>query len=199
LKSKTFFFRQVPYRLRLGASDLVALVRITWLWPTLLKLSRVVQTDMILRWHRRGFRAYWRWKSRCRPGRPRELRELIRQISEENPLWSARRIHGELLKLGFEIAPGSTLSDAEGRPRRLRVLSCATMQTPSRRLICGWFASGANCVFALLRRGAHAPGLGKNVPLRRAIQRYGSIIVSLNPEFDLDKPGIKGADRIGLA
>src|SRR5262244_3092514 len=59
-----------------------------------------------------GFRAYWRWKSRGRPGRPRvsrELRELIRRMSTENPLWGAPRIHGELLKLGFEIAE-STVS-----------------------------------------------------------------------------------------
>src|SRR5262249_45341756 len=68
---------------------------------------RVVQPATILRWHRAGFRAYWRWKSRGRPGRPRvsrELRELIQRMSKENPLWGAPRIHGELLKLGFEIA-----------------------------------------------------------------------------------------------
>ena len=84
----------------------------TWLWPSLLGLARVVQPDTILRWHRAGFRAYWRWKSRGRPGRPRvcrELRELIRRISKENPLWGAPRIHGELLKLGYEIAE-STVS-----------------------------------------------------------------------------------------
>jgi len=50
----------------------------------------------------RRFRAYWRWKSRGRPGRPRvsrELRELIQRMSKENLLWGAPRIHGELLKL----------------------------------------------------------------------------------------------------
>jgi len=84
----------------------------TWLWPSLLGLSRVVQPDTILRWHRAGFRAYWRWKSRAQSGRPpvsRELCELIRRMSKENPLWGAPRIHGELLKLGFEIAE-STVS-----------------------------------------------------------------------------------------
>jgi Homeodomain-like domain len=88
------------------------LVWMTWLWPSLLGLSQVVQPDTILRWHRAGFRAYWGWKSRARPGRPRvsgELRQLIRRMSRENPLWSAPRIHGELLKLGFEIAE-STVS-----------------------------------------------------------------------------------------
>jgi hypothetical protein len=88
------------------------LVWLTRLWPSLVGLARVVQPDTILRWHRAGFRAYWRRKSRSRPGRPkvsRELRELIRQMSKENPLWGAPRIHGELLKLGFEVAE-STVS-----------------------------------------------------------------------------------------
>jgi hypothetical protein len=104
--------RRAPHRLRLRGSDRALLVWMTWLWPSLLGLSRVVQPDTILRWHRAGFRAYWRWKSRGRPGRPRvsrELRELIRRMSRENPLWGAPRIHGELLKLGFEIAE-STVS-----------------------------------------------------------------------------------------
>src|SRR5262249_26107891 len=98
--------RGAPHRLRLRGSDRALLVWVTWLWPSLLGLSRVVQPDTILRWHRAGFRAYWSWKSRRRPGRPRvsrELRELIQRMSTENPLWGAPRIHGELLKLGFEI------------------------------------------------------------------------------------------------
>jgi transposase InsO family protein len=64
----------------------------------------------LVRWHRDGFRRYWRWKSRSRGGRPQietELRALIRQMSLENLLWGAPRIHGELLKLGFEIAQSS--------------------------------------------------------------------------------------------
>ena len=104
--------RGAPHRLRLRGSDRALLVWMTWLWPSLLGLSRVVQPDTILWWHRAGFRAYWRWKSRGRPGRPRvsrELRELIQRMGKENPLWGAPRIHGELLKLGFEIAE-STVS-----------------------------------------------------------------------------------------
>jgi len=65
-----------------------------------------------MRWHRAGLLAYWRWKSRGRVGRPKisgELRELIRRMSRENRLWIAPRIHGELLKLGFEVAE-STVS-----------------------------------------------------------------------------------------
>jgi hypothetical protein len=104
--------RKAPQRLRLRGADRALMVWITRLWPNLLSLSRVVRPDTILRWHRAGFRAYWRWKSRGQPGRPRissELRELIRRMSRENRLWGAPRIHGELLKLGFEVAE-STVS-----------------------------------------------------------------------------------------
>jgi len=66
--------------------------------------------ETLIRWHRSGFRCYWRWKSRPLGGRPKidtELRALIRRMSVENPPWGAPRIHGELLKLGFKIAQSS--------------------------------------------------------------------------------------------
>jgi len=84
----------------------------TQLWPSLLGATQVVQPETILRWHRAGFKAFWRWKSRKRAGRPkidRGLRDLIRRISKENPNWGESRIHGELLMLGFEVAQ-STVS-----------------------------------------------------------------------------------------
>jgi transposase InsO family protein len=111
--------RRAPGRRRLRWSDRALMVWLTQLWPSLLGLSRVVQPETILRWHRAGFRAYWRWKSRGRPGRPKvtlELRELIRQMNKENPLWGAPRIHGELLKLGFDVAE-STVSKYMARRR----------------------------------------------------------------------------------
>src|SRR5712671_1595956 len=77
-----------------------------WL-PSILKVVTIVQPETLVRWHRAGFRRYWRWKSNSRGGRPRieiELRALIRQMSTENQLWGAPRIHGELLKLGFSVA-----------------------------------------------------------------------------------------------
>jgi hypothetical protein len=104
--------RSAPLRLRLRTSDRTLLKLMTWLWPSLIGLPYVVRPETILRWHRAGFRTYRRWKSRGCPGRPkiqRELRELIRRMNPENPLWGAPRIHGELLKLGFEVAE-STVS-----------------------------------------------------------------------------------------
>jgi putative transposase len=68
----------------------------------------LVKPTTVLQWHRRGFRLVWRWRSGARgPGRPRlvsEVRGLIRQMSRENPLWGAPRIHGELLKIGIKVS-----------------------------------------------------------------------------------------------
>jgi putative transposase len=99
--------RQAPPRPRLRAGDRALLVWMTRLWPSLLDAVQVVQPETVLRWLRAGFRAFWRWESRNRAGRPkidRGLRDLIRRMSRENPLWGASRIHGELLMLGFEVA-----------------------------------------------------------------------------------------------
>ena len=110
--------RRAPPRLRLNSSDRALLVWITRICPNLLDLSQVVKPETILRWHRSGFKVFWRWKSRRRTGRPkidRELRDLIRRMSRENALWGASRIHGELLMLGFEVAQ-STVSKYMVRP-----------------------------------------------------------------------------------
>ncbi len=112
--------RRAPARLRLTGTDRVILVWMVRLWPNLLQVVQVVKPDTVLRWHRAGFKAFWRWKSRKRAGRPkidRGLRDLIRQMSRENPLWGASRIHGELLMLGFAIAQ-STVSRYMVRGRK---------------------------------------------------------------------------------
>jgi hypothetical protein len=99
--------RRLHGRVRLTNHFFIQLYR--W-FPSILKVLTIIQPEMLVRWHRAGFRRYWRWKSRPRGGRPlidTEMRVLIRRMSLENPLWSAPRIHGELLKLGFEIAQSS--------------------------------------------------------------------------------------------
>ena len=76
-------------------------------FPSILSVLTIIRPETLVRWHRAGFRCYWRWKSKSSGGRPQidtELRVLIRRISIENPFWGAPRIHGELLKLGFEVA-----------------------------------------------------------------------------------------------
>ena len=99
--------RQVRGRVRLTNVDRLILVQLYRWVPSILKVLAIVQPETVVRWHRAGFRCYWRWKSRARGGRPAieaDLRALIRRISIDNPLWGAPRIHGELLKLGFEVA-----------------------------------------------------------------------------------------------
>src|SRR3954466_542717 len=78
--------------------------------PRVLDALTVVEPQMILRWHRAGFRMFWRWKSRRGVGRPKvplEVRQLIREMSLANPFWGAPRIHGELLKLGINVGQTS--------------------------------------------------------------------------------------------
>jgi hypothetical protein len=86
-----------------------------WLYrrcPRILDAITIVRPETVVRWHRKGFAAYWRWKSRSPGGRPpivKEVRDLIRRMSVENPLWGATKIHGELLKLDISVAQ-STVS-----------------------------------------------------------------------------------------
>ncbi len=78
------------------------------LWPGCLETLVLFKADTLVRWHRKGFRLYWSWKSRrSRGGRPRispEIRALIRRLSQENPLWGAPRVHGELQMLGIDLS-----------------------------------------------------------------------------------------------
>jgi hypothetical protein len=116
----TIALRRAPPRLRLLGSDRALLIWVTWLWPSLLDAVQVVQPETLLRWHRAGLKMFWRCKSRNRAGRPkidRGLRDLIRRMSRENPLWGASRIHSELLMLGFEVAQ-STVSKYMTRPSK---------------------------------------------------------------------------------
>src|SRR5215831_17691271 len=99
--------RSAPARLRLRPVDRLIFVWLYRLFPCLLEAAVVFKPETLVRWHRSGFRLYWRWKSRCHVGRPAvaaDIRDLIRTISRDNPLWSAPRMHGELLKLGIDIA-----------------------------------------------------------------------------------------------
>src|ERR1700724_1161960 len=102
--------RRLHGRVRLTNHDRWFLIQLYRWFPSILKVLTVIRPETLVRWHRAGFRRYWRWKSRRRGGRPQietELRVLIRLMSMENPLWGAPRIHGELLKLGFEVAQSS--------------------------------------------------------------------------------------------
>jgi hypothetical protein len=99
--------RRVPSKPKLAVADRLLFVWLHSLFPSVLNAITIVQPETIIRWHRTGFRLYWRWKSLARGGRPMvpmEIRRLIREMSLANRLWGAPRIHGELLKLGIEVA-----------------------------------------------------------------------------------------------
>jgi hypothetical protein len=88
--------------------------------PGILDAVKILKPETVIRWHRAGFRAYWRWKSRPRGGRPKtplEIRQLIRDMSIANPLWGAPRIHGELLKLDIDVGQ-TTVAKYMVRKRR---------------------------------------------------------------------------------
>src|SRR3982074_2578064 len=116
--------RKLKGRARLTNNDRWFFVQMYRWFPSILKVVTIVQPETLVSWHRAGFRRYWRWKSRRRGGRPQieiELRALIRQMSTENQLWGAPRIHGELLKLGFRrpSASGKRLRRNHGVNSRL--------------------------------------------------------------------------------
>src|SRR5205807_4089655 len=99
--------RRASKRPHLNNTDRFLFVWLYRWFPSVLGAIAIVRPETIVRWHRAGFRAYWRWRSRNRVGRPKvsiELRTLIGEMSRANRLWGAPRIHGELLKLGFEVA-----------------------------------------------------------------------------------------------
>src|SRR6266508_5785895 len=102
--------RRAPKRPHLNNTDRFLLVCLYRWFPSILSAIAIVRPETIIRWHRAGFRSYWRWRSRNPVGRPKvsaELRRLIGEMSRANPLWGAPRIHGELLKLGFKVAQSS--------------------------------------------------------------------------------------------
>src|SRR6201995_3829601 len=102
--------RRLHGRVRLTNQDRWFLIQLYRWFPSILQVLTIIRPETLVRWHRAGFRCYWRWKSRPLGDRTQfdpELRALIRRMSVENPLWGAPRIHGELLKLGFEVAQSS--------------------------------------------------------------------------------------------
>jgi transposase InsO family protein len=103
--------RSAAKRPKLTSGDRLFWICLSRLWHDWRSALAIVKPETVVAWHRAGFRLFWTWKVRHgQPGRPvisREVRDLIRKMCRENPLWSAARIHGELLKLGIHIAESS--------------------------------------------------------------------------------------------
>ncbi|MGH9806376.1 MAG: integrase core domain-containing protein, partial [Terriglobia bacterium] len=112
--------RKYPARVRARCADRLLLVWLYRLIPAVIRAIVIVRPETVIGWHRAGYRAWWRWKSRGPVGRPkieRELHELIRRMNRDNPLWGAPRIHGELLLLGFSVAQATVSKYMVRRPR----------------------------------------------------------------------------------
>ena len=112
--------RKSSKRMALNSIDRLLLVGLYRLAPGVVDALKIIRPETLMRWHRAGFRAYWRWKSRPRGGRPAtpaDIRRLIREMSVANPLWGAPRIHGELLKLGIDVGQ-TTVAKYMARRRR---------------------------------------------------------------------------------
>jgi hypothetical protein len=125
--------RGKPGRLSFLTVDKIILGWAYRLLPSAHVALAIVKPDTVIRWHRAGFRLFWRWKSRRglgRPAVPAEIRQLIREMSVANPLWGTPRIHGELLRLGIDMgkpALPSIWCAGETRHRRAGRRSCAIM------------------------------------------------------------------------
>jgi hypothetical protein len=107
--------RHLPQRQTFRIMDRLIFAGLYRLAPNVLNALAILKPETVLKWHRAGFRSYWRWKSRRRTGRPivpLEIRKLIREMSIANPLWGAPRIYGELLKLGTDVGRTSVATVA---------------------------------------------------------------------------------------
>jgi hypothetical protein len=167
--------RKAPSRVRLRNIDRLIFVWLYRCFPSILNAITVVRPETVIRWHRRGFRAYWRWKSRRCGGRPRidrEIRDLIRRMTKENALWGAPRIHGELLMLGIEVAQSTVaryMTRRQGPPSQ------------------GWktflrnHAAGIASIDLFVVRTISFKLLSGLVILRQAQRRLVSIRVTNNP------------------
>jgi transposase InsO family protein len=98
-------------RPKLTAADRLLWAWLSRVWADWRSALVIVKPETVIAWHRKGFRLFWTWKVRCgqsgRPPVPKDIRDLIREMSRQNPLWGAPRIHGELLKLGIDIGETS--------------------------------------------------------------------------------------------
>jgi putative transposase len=106
LRQQLLVLNRTVKRPKLRRRDRLFWVCLTGLWKDWRDALIIVKPDTVIKWHREGFRLYWRWKSKAPIGRPpidKEIRELIRRISRENPLWGAPRIQSELRLLGVNV------------------------------------------------------------------------------------------------
>jgi hypothetical protein len=127
-----------------------------------------VKPETVIAWHRKGLRLYWTWHvRRGKPGRPalpQEVRDLIRRMSQNNPMWGAPRIHGELLKLGIEITE-PTVAKYMLRQRKPPSQTWRTfLENHVKSRVGGLFHCADNCCIQREFSTSHTHGLLRLLP-----------------------------------
>lgn len=120
LRQQLAVLREKSKRASLRQRDRIFWAILSRIWGNWRSALLIVQPDTVIRWHRRGFKIFWRWKSRAKRGRPPielEIRKLIRRMSRENPLWGTPRIQSELALLGYVVGD-STIDKYRIRPNK---------------------------------------------------------------------------------
>jgi transposase InsO family protein len=121
LRQQLSVFEHTVKRPKLRPKDRRFWVWLSRLWPNWRSVLRIVQPDTVTRWHKMGFKLYWRWKSKPKKaGRPpidKDIRDLIRRMACENPSWGAPHILSELRLLGYEVAQ-ATVAKYMPKPRK---------------------------------------------------------------------------------
>ena len=111
LRHQLCVLRRSVKRPKLSAADRLLWTWLCEVWGDWRSALVIVKPETVIAWHRKGFRLFWTWRvrrgQRGRPAVSKEVRELIRKMSRDNPLWGAPRIHGELLKLGIDVGQTS--------------------------------------------------------------------------------------------
>jgi hypothetical protein len=108
LRQQLAILKRPKKRPQIRTKDRLFWIMLCRFWSNWRQALIVVKPETVIRWHRKGFKLFWKFKSRRKgPGRPpisSEIRDLVRRMAKANSLWGAPRIHGELLKLGIEIS-----------------------------------------------------------------------------------------------
>ena len=121
LRQQLAVLQRTTKRPKLRKRDRIFWVWLSKLWPGWRSALTIVQPATVLRWHRRGFKLYWRWRSRLKAGRPpisREMQDLIRKLSRENPLWGAGQIRDNLLRLRYDPPCEDTIRKYMVKPKK---------------------------------------------------------------------------------
>src|SRR5258705_6239531 len=153
----TVLRRRLRGRVRLTNSDRWFFIQLYRWFPSILQVLTIIRPETLVRWHRAGFRCYWRWKSGPRGGRPQietELRALIGRMSMENPLWGAHGFTENCSSSGLRSrsrASPSTWSNGEGRPARDGEPSCVTTRWTLPPWTCSLFHFDLLYAFVIVR------------------------------------------------